>query len=326
MIDEKKQQLLEFFKYLDPNFFKNFKELLEKILETKTVEYTEEEIIDEITTNQDVDPNIIVNDCCDFFSRLNPQYGEMARNIIRDPEQIKFRCITKKVNSHKRRVDFNQNWNDICILSHELTHNFVLPTMYMDRANQCNLITELLIEVPSIIVELLSEDYLLEKRNIDIHSMEKLRIYNLIDVRQFFYDENGHVIEGFQGIVDLIQDNSNVTPELESLVNNNMLDDFNFSMIGFLNSYTYVIGILIASYIYQKIKENPENIQMFDSMLTIIAKGFAYPEECIQLLEQMGIPIVNDGMFSLTKENMAILYDSYFKTYGEYYSSKSMVN
>ena len=42
------------------------------------------------------------------------------------------------------------------------------------------------------------------------------------------------------------KENSNVTPELESLVNNNMLDDFNFSMIGFLNSYTYVIGILIA--------------------------------------------------------------------------------
>ena len=329
IIEEKKQQLLDFFKNLDPSFFKNFKVLLETILQTKSIEYTEEEIINEITDNQNVDPNIIISDCCDFFSSINPQYGEMARNIIRNPQQLKFRCLSKpqrELNSHQNRVDINQNWHDVCILSHEVTHGFVIPTNYGDREKQFNLITELLMEVPSITVELLTKDFLLEKRNIEVNSLVKLRMFNLSNIYQKLYDENGRVVEGLQGVIDFIQDNSNVNPELESLINNHILDDFEFFMMIFLSSFVYVIGVLIASYIYQRIKENPQNIHLFDDMLTVLAKGFTYPEECIQLLERIGIPIVNDGKFSLTEENIAILCDSYFKTFGGQYSSISMVN
>ena len=288
---------MDFFKdyhqYIESDCFDNFITLLDRIVQTESLEYDDTkigELFDEMRSNQGVDLNLIINECCDFFTSINPLYGEMARNIIRDPEQMKFCCPmnpgTSFIGSNKN-VELHNNWNDVVLLTHEITHNFVNSTD-IKVVNDNHSFTYIFQEVPAIVIEYLTKDYLLEKSGVDVKCLEESRIAN----------------------IELAQ---------KQLSSTNFDNEVHHDVKEFLD-YDHEFGILIANYIYLKIKEHPQNIEMLDAMLTVIAKGKVYPEECIQLLKEMEIPIVSDGKISLNEENMQKLYDSYFEKFNDYYS------
>ena len=298
MEEEVNEKYIDFFKdfyqYIEPDCFDNFKILLDRIVQTESLEYDDtkaRELVDELRSNQGVDFNLIINECCDFFTSINPLYGEMARNILRDPKQIKFHCSMNPRElfiGSNTDIELHNNWNDVCILSHELTHSFVNSTD-MKVVHDNHSFTYIFQEVPAIVIEYLTKDYILEKRGVDVKALEKSRIANIEITQKMLSDTNSN-------------------------------SELHHDVIDFLD-YDHTLGILIANYIYLKIKENPRNIEMLDAMLTIIAKGKAYPEECIQLLEKVGIPIVCNGKISLNEENMEKLYESYFEKFKDYYSS-----
>ena len=318
MVDEKKKDSLDFFKYLDSNFFNDFKTLLDNINQIDQPGYNDSTILNELNENQGIDPNLIINECCDFYNSVNPLYGEMAKSIVRDPSQVKFKCPRNPkdaLNSYQTKVNINQNWNDVCILSHELAHGFVTPVNYEDREKQLNIFVGLLGEIPPIVVEYLSSDYLLEKRGVVANVLEKQRMSNVAYIYNNMFDENGYIGD-LQEIINYIHGN-HCNSSTEEIINS----DFKYIILQFLNNFAYVIGILVANYIYLKIKENPDNVKMLDSMLTVLAKGEYYPEECIQLMEKLEIPIVQNGKISLSGDNMKKLYVSYFEKFNEHYTS-----
>ena len=81
----------------------------------------------------------------------------------------------------------------------------------------------------------------------------------------------------------------------------------------------HYLGMIVSSYVYAKIKEDPSNAKMIDKLLSMIARGKYYSKEAVQTLEELGIPIVQDGKLSLNQESIQILYNSYFARYGKYY-------
>ena len=335
-MEDAKKEVSEYFKNLDGSFPANLDRLITAINQrglpesmqgyVKLEQYDEEKymVLSEefqrmLFSNQGVDPNLIVKTCIEFYDSINPEYGNMARNILAAPNLMRFKLMGDEMGlggSSNTMTELNQNYSDIPVLAHEVAHEFTLPTLEKE-APAPELVQAILEETSTIAFEYLASDYVREKLGVNMDAMEMMRVIGFYTSPS--YNEAEDVSP--KDITDLMEfannGKSNLKPEAINILGKNKNIKRYASLV--CKDFIYYIGTLLANHIYLKIKENPENIKMLDNILTALAKSGAYQEEMINLLEQNGIPIAHNGKISLNEKDMEILYDDYFKRFGKYY-------
>ena len=316
MIEKKKEELLELFKYVDPNFFDWYAILIENILKVETPEFDANELLQEVNRNDGIDYNTILNEAIESLGIINPEYKSIAYNVIKDPENIEFKIPKKQedaLDNAYNEIYLSNNYYTVIVLVHEIMHNIVAPQNTESVDEHSGIIDYMLDEVPSMTIEQLTVDRVSEKAGIPFDAINKLHILNFQQMARGYASRTVRSIQAF------LKDPSKENKDLDYAIEHHQYENIPEAVYDFAFYFTHYLGMIVSSYVYAKIKEDPSNAKMIDKLLSMIARGKYYPKEAVQTLEELGIPIVQDGKLSLNQESIQILYNSYFARYGKYY-------
>lgn len=240
-----------------------------------------------------VDLNQTINICSNFLKFLNPIYAEQFNSIINNVTEdgtplIKFiRANNGDYNTSKVGIDgktkiyYNETIHDTFTLIHEIFHILNLQP-YVDNESR-----DYLGETISITSELLLEKFLIQtkfknceinnnKRNIFISCYEDASIFlfekHLLDL-YIALKKDGKKIdrETLSEYINTLDKNSieykifmeNSTYFLDDIVYNGKLSLF--------FRKRYIIGIILASYLFYQIEVNQNNLEMFIRINHILA-------------------------------------------------------
>lgn len=161
---------------------------------------------------------------------------------------------------HKRKIyiPVSNTLEDAFCIVHELVHDSNIDTT-------CKSITRsIFTESLSILIELLFEDYLKQYKIKDYKIANNLNL-NYIDIKSLYIDFNLKLIEtyinknniNFQDLSNIVINyNKSQRYELNYIIDKILEED----NIDIDYEHRYILGILIASYMYERIKNNKNNI------------------------------------------------------------------
>lgn len=338
--------LRKFSQVVDGDYFKNIHKLMDYVLENSSV------IPDDCPSDgvfSSIDINDSVEIVADFFRTINPMYEQMFRNMVRElsttfisrEQLVRMKEDYMEVSSGVEIMDdtiytcicYDNTIRDCYMLVHEFCHRFSLTKNDVEL----KLIQGVFAEVDAITLELLLQDYLYDKYGSSMKANFKL-YYRLINIKgncqnyvEYYqgdnvvishtyimedlldlYKENGKLDEQiFMKYYNSLEDNSNAYFSWDSYDRD---DIFEYLSKGFLPyGSAHFVGALLAFYIYQEIKKNPDNIKMFTTMFEVLGYADFEQEKALAKLEQVGIPIVKTGKIVIDEDAMGKLIEAYQK-------------
>ena len=286
--------------------FKFMKELNKIILNSKEV-YFDFKRIDKYSLKES---EKLVKD---FLSNLNPYYKDYYEMRVEDGSFIFDEDEKKECYSYssydpidKKRIIYiplDYSLYDSYAIVHELMHDLNLDT------NMKSLTRYFYTEGMSLLGELLFKDYLKDK-NIKQYKEPINRTFYELKTKAIDVDFNIKLIDTYlkDGYIDIsnfitILDSypESYASTLEYIVNKIISDE----MLSIDREQTYIIGGLLATYMYDRIKNNRNNIlELFE--LNEMLKYYNYS----QVLEYLDFDIENNN---ITRKSFKILEEKYKK-------------
>ena len=292
-----------------------------------------------------VDLNTSIEITTNFFKNLNSKYADMFLNILNETNtydkkedySVRFYKLLKEnqpdeyVGQHRNKnsfvdingqvhIDYSETLEDVFTIAHEMTHKFSQPK------NQNSLIKSFLGEVTTISVELLLEDYLYQNTNYG----EEILNYKNNRIIDTFDDASAIIFENI--LVKLYLKNNekldeNILIDFLNLMDKNSklyrlflkrgLSYLNEIMksgsLQFYKRQRYVIGLVLASYIHDKIKNNPENKNILCHLIEILGNSDINMLKDLELLEKLDIPIIKNNQISIDEDKINLLSETYRK-------------
>ena len=210
-----------------------------------------------------------INLVLEFFNQLNPKYAEHFKRCL-DENVIDFDFESKKdiggysdIDSETKKsyiyLSCDNTLSDSFGIVHEVMHDINIER---DGNNETRgFYTESL----SILSEFLYEDFLIKKGIKDAKIVNNWNLYYL-GLKSLDVDFNLALIEKYlqNGYLNeyIIREIMNDYHPFFHNQLNEIVDEINTTGILTMNrQQTYIIGLLIATYMYSRIKENKKNIQ-----------------------------------------------------------------
>ena len=249
----------------------------------------------------------------EFLKTINLNYYNLLENLLKN-NNFEFE---KKENENAYSdfvegksyiyIPYSNNINDAYNIIHEFNHDVNMPNS--DIKDDANITRFLFTESLSYLAELLFYDYL---KSLKIKEAKKPIIYvfksvydvafdtqfNLDLINKFLekgiLDQNGiYEILSYYGEIDI----NNIMCNMDEIIEQDFLTlDF---------KQKYVIGILISTYMYERIKKKKKNIQEYFDMNEIIKKY-----DIDKILSYLELTYTKD---ELTNDSYKKLEDSYKK-------------
>ena len=312
----------EFFKHFDADFMTGFVTIVNQFYKSlkdmgvvKT-SYSSGRLIqkycNEISCDQGIPIRESIEECLDFFEELNPVYYTMAISAFDQSYVVKGNPQDSSVYD----LNVSNGKYDASTMCHEITHAFVIgkDQVYGTHYPESPIMT-VISEINSYVSQFLYYHYLYEKKNKVLKPIDMLdamiSVVDLKNARRYLntYRESFEIL--CNGLVwnysGKILDFFNLDSYLYCI---DIIDEYN-SAVDF---FSHPFGIMIASFIYLKILENPENIKMFLGIEK--AQGIVGDEEMtLRSLEALGIPGIQDGKFSLNDDSISLLVESLSKMF-----------
>ncbi len=279
-----------------------------------------------------------------FFYQLNPIYASRFQYFLHEQNTykgqkdntVKFYRILKDGQSQEYEgqshidksqvnqdgsihIDYNETIEDTFTIAHEHIHRFSYQP-------QCNSdIKQFLGETPTITIEYLLQDYLLNNSNYN-HDEINIRLNNRLNTA---YDDAIAIITEYLLLNLYQQNNHHLTPSiiidyLNSLDKTSKLyqllstrglgylnDIVNKRHLQFPTRQRYVIGTILASDLYNQIQSAPLNITKLFRLIDILGHNNTTIDNDIITLKQLDIPIFHQNKIELIPVNISRLTKSY---------------
>ncbi len=276
----------------------------------------------------------------DFFHGIKKEYATEFQALLQeksDENSVSFHKIEKNekdcslVNDKGEvKIDYTKMLNDSFTIAHEMTHKF------SQEKNHHSIIKQFLGEMPTITMEFLLEDYLLEHTD---YKEEEIRIRKKNRLLET-YDDAGAVLLENTLLKLYQQNNGQITQDvllhyLDSMDKNSKLYEL-FSTRGehYLNEIVengtllfakrerYVIGTLCASCFHQKMKNQEANGEELSYIMAVLGHSDNTTEEDLKALSKLDIPLLKNGQVDLSEETRLQLASAYQKEREEFSLSK----
>ena len=289
----------------------------------------------------DVSLNTSIDNAINFFNEIKPEYAYMLENILREVGTYKgkkdysvrfFRISEERQrmdpmvgnNSHVKtdgfvHIDYSNTLDDTFSLVHEITHKFSQPK------NQDSTIKQFLGETSTISMEFLLEDYLLKNTNYDNREVliqKNNRLATTYDdalallfenILLKLYKQNNNCItkEILLNYLNSMDKNSRIYELFLERGERYLNDIVNKGCLQFYKRQRYVIGVVLASYFHNKIKNDKEMINVLCYLIDILGHTDFLAEEDLRILSNLDIPIVKHGNLSISEDDIITLIDCY---------------
>lgn len=242
---------------------------------------------------------------------FNP-YGRAFGYAItsQEPESEEEKDTPKKEVLYDGRASQNEerfygNINDGITLAHESEHNMELPYISpMNLSEQMWL--QVLAEIPSILIEKIMADYY-ETPCPAVYALRKKAKHEQTSWL-------GYTTKNFEKLISLLSQNKIGNNRETDMLLYSLHYDENVNYYDYLTFSKHVMGDFLATYIYEKILEDPSNFKMYLGIKKALSMGSIYSGPSIELFKRLGIPIVDsDGKLSLNQENVTQIIESHNK-------------
>lgn len=282
----------------------------------------------------DVSLNASIDNVIRFLNTIKPEYAYMLENILRevgtyrgkDDYSVRFyRVLDNKANDSYVRtdgfvhIDYSNTLDDTFTIAHEITHKFSQPK------NQDSTIKEFLGETSTISMEFLLEDYLLKNADYDNHEVlirKNNRLATTYDdalallfenILLKLYKQNNNCItkEILLNYLNSMDKNSRIYELFLERGERYLNDIVNKGCLQFYKRQRYVIGVVLASYFHNKIKNDKEMINVLCYLIDILGHTDFLAEEDLRILSNLDIPIVKHGNLSISEDDIITLIDCY---------------
>ena len=277
--------------------------------------------------------NDSINLTYEFFNSISKEYGYRFLNILNNDYIItnnskkmiaRFNVMSEDSHEEDRygyvysdgSIIFNLNGTvgDVYNIMHEFTHKLIVPT-FRDKDGDLNgsvyLLEYFFGEISTILNELLLDDYIINRYgniidstvNINnrfvytfVNSASLLLEFDLLDLYKksgkidkeilikFFesLDKNDIIYNAYEECLDGVVD----------VMSSGCRDDF-------LEEQLYIIGISVASYFHNEIKNNPDKIKDIIIFNSILGHSDYELNKDMRRLSNMNIPIFKNGKICL---------------------------
>lgn len=279
-----------------------------------------------------VDLNTSIDIIYNFFTEINPNYGNQFLNILRETiEDNKYFVEFEKSDKNsyvdgkgKVYIYYNETLDDTYSIMHEIIHKF------STQKNQTSSIKKLLGEIPTITFEYLLEDYLLKKTSFKKDEilinkynsliantdkcLEVFTEYNLIKMYQKNEKINDEIINKHLSIFDKKDLEYQTLNELLEPVIDKILDK---KYLSFIILNRYIIAYITGIYLKNKI-EIDKNLEELFTLINILGKNDITKEEDIKIINNLNLPFTYEDNIKITDENIKILKKGYLREISNY--------
>lgn len=260
----------------------------------------------DLTTDKNVSLNDSIEKAVAFFSIFGPKYEQMIINYLKQA------IFTKgnNMSSNAYSIKLSGNESDGAFIAHEAEHAFVISKNQTDQSSP---ITHIISEINSFVYEFLFYDFC-ESRGEGNFNRSDLLFHMLMVA-----DQSCKSFESTKNIFRIFSSNR-AFEELDKIYeyfgikSSYDKDNSQIRWSNMMLGLSHPFGIMVASYIYQKILDDPSNIKMCLGLEK--AQGVVGEEEVtLRFLENLGIPCFKDGKISLDDDCVSLLSGSLIKTF-----------
>lgn len=285
-----------------------------------------------------LDLNDSVRYASEFFHDFDDEYGQRFDNLVtmkntEGEQEVPVMRFSQNNDSYNPihnnsyvtvdgliNIDYNDTLRDEFSTVHETTHWF--SNQYLTS----NRIKELIGESTSICMEMLNEDFLIDKKKLPKNEVLKNRenrfvsMYNsacsfLIENALLeMYKKNKYIDEK---VYKEYLNSSNVNPSIKKLLlargEQHIQRIIREGRLQISKDQKYVVGTLLACDLHKRISEFPEAKEVLKTLIDILALDDDEKDKSFEVLEQLDIPIVKKGTFEVDGINMVRLQRDYLE-------------
>ena len=292
---------------------------------------------------------VSINDSIDyvnaFFYSINPEYSYRFQNILQerikyDSEEIPtvlFHDIynydytlkqTGKTNFYNSKINhlgilninYNESTQDIFVIAHEITHKFCFAK------NERSKIKMFLSELSPITMEFLLEDYLKENSTFNIKEIATIKNNRFKSARNAAYDfiykniiiklylqNNNHISEEIiDNYFNQMDKNSKLYENFRNNIAKYLKEIADKEKLSIFESPKSIIGILMATYIYEQIQNDQNKINEFLALINLLGDSNYETKQDLETIKKLKIlPFFNQDKISINDEVLQKLSDSY---------------